>query len=99
MTFLQDVRYAARTACKAPAFTAVMVLSLALGIGANTAIFSVVEAVVLRSLPYRDSGRICVLWKSVPAKNIARDWSSYPVIRDWRDPSHVFNDLAIVLRL
>ncbi len=98
MTFLQDLRHAARTACKTPTFTAVAVLSLALGIGANAAIFSVVEAVVLRSLPYRDSGRICVLWKSVPAKNIAWDWSSYPMIRDWRDRSHVFDDLAIVLR-
>ncbi|HLJ45655.1 MAG TPA: ABC transporter permease [Bryobacteraceae bacterium] len=98
MSLLQDLRHAVRTARKTPAFTAIAILSLALGIGANTAIFSVVEAVVLRSLPYHDASRICLLWKSVPAKSIAWDWSSYPMIRDWRDRNHVFTDLAIILR-
>ena len=55
---LQDVRYAFRTFTKTPAFTAVVVLTLALGIGANTAIFSVVRGVLVKTLPYRDPGRL-----------------------------------------
>jgi len=95
---LQDLRFALRLLRKSPAFTAVAILALALGIGANTAIFSVIEAVLLRPLPYHDSQRLCILWKTVPSRNIEWDWTSYPTIRDWREQSHAFEDLAVILR-
>jgi predicted permease len=79
-------------------FTVTAMLILALAMGANTAIFSVIEAVILKPPPYHDSDRLCVLWKSVPSRNIAWDWTSYPTIRDWREQSHAFEDLAVVLR-
>jgi putative ABC transport system permease protein len=94
----QDLRYGARMLVKSPGFTFVVALTLALGIGANTAIFSVIEAVMLRPLPYQDSERLCMLWKSVPARNIEWDWTSYPAIRDWREQSKSFEDMAVILR-
>jgi putative ABC transport system permease protein len=94
----QDLRYGARMLVKSPGFTFVAALTLALGIGANTAIFSVIEAVLLRPLPYQNSERLCMLWKSVPARNIEWDWTSYPTIRDWREQSRSFEDMAVILR-
>jgi putative ABC transport system permease protein len=93
----QDLRYGWRMLVKSPGFTFVVALTLALGIGANTAIFSVIEAVMLRPLPYQNSERLCVLWKSVPARNIEWDWTSYPTIRDWREQSRSFEDMAAIL--
>ncbi|HKQ89744.1 MAG TPA: ABC transporter permease [Blastocatellia bacterium] len=92
----QDLRYGARMLVKSPGFTFVVALTLALGIGVNTAIFSVIEAVMLRPLPYQNSERLCVLWKSVPARNIDWDWTSYPTIRDWREQSRSFEDMAAI---
>jgi putative ABC transport system permease protein len=93
-----DLRYGARLLIKSPGFTFVTAITLALGIGANTAIFSVIEAVLLRPLPYRNSERLCMLWKSVQARNIEWDWTSYPAIRDWREQSKSFEDMAVILR-
>jgi putative ABC transport system permease protein len=83
---------------RSPGFTITAVLILALAMGANTTIFSVIEAVLLHPLPYHDAERLCVLWKTVPARNIAWDWTSFSTIRDWREQSHAFQDLAVVLR-
>jgi putative ABC transport system permease protein len=98
MFLLQDLRFALRTLGRSPAFVAVVVLLLALGIAANTAIFSVVEAVLLRPLPYRDPGRLCMLFKAVSARHLDWDWTSYPTIRDWQRQNHSFDDIAFVLR-
>ena len=65
---MQDLRYAIRQMVKQPGFTAIVVLSLALGIGANTMIFSLVNAMLLRSLPYSDPVRIMILWFTPPGK-------------------------------
>jgi putative ABC transport system permease protein len=94
---MTELRYAVRSLRKAPAFTAIAILTLALGIGINTAIFSVVEAVLLRPLPYRDPSRLVTVWKSIPRKNIDRDWTSYPTYRDWKN-SGAFEDLALFIR-
>src|SRR5437867_11628157 len=92
-TLWQDVRYGARMLRKNPGFTAVAVLTLALGIGANTAIFSVVDAVLLRPLAYPDSGQLVWLSERGP------DWSggpiSYPNFTDWRNQQSVFERFGI----
>src|ERR1700722_2893749 len=98
MLFVQDLRFALRTLSKSPGFVAVVLLLLALGIGANTAIFSVVEAVLLRPLPYRAPDRLYMLFKAVPARHLDWDWTSYPTIRDWTEQSHSFEEIAFVLR-
>jgi putative ABC transport system permease protein len=95
---LQDLRYGMRMLVKQPGFTLIAVFVLALALGANTAIFSVIEAVLLRPLPYREADRLCVLWKSVPARNIEWDWTSYPTIRDWSEQSREFEEMAVVMR-
>src|SRR5262249_51547819 len=97
-TFWQDLRFGLRLLLKQPGFALVAVFVLALSLGANTAIFSVIEGVLLRPLPYREADRICVLWKSVPARNIEWDWTSYPTIRDWSEQSRAFEEMAVVLR-
>src|ERR1041384_366308 len=75
-TWVKDLRHAWRVLRGAPGFAAVAILSLAIGIGANTAIFSAANAVVLQPLPYPDAGRIAILWQRSPGLNVARDWFS-----------------------
>src|ERR1700693_1384372 len=94
---IQDFRYAMRVLSRSPGFTVTAVLILALAMGANTAIFSVIEAVLLRPLPYHDPDRLCVLWKTVPSRNISWDWTSYPTIRDWREQSQSVDAVAVGL--
>jgi putative ABC transport system permease protein len=89
---LKDVRFAARQLIKNPAFSAVAILTLALGIGANTAIFSIVNAVLLRPLPYPDADRIMVLNES---SGPGQDYSvALPDYFDWRNDNTVFEHLA-----
>ncbi len=95
-TFLIDLRYAIRMLAKSPAFSIIAVLALGLGIGANTAIFSVVNAVLLRPLPYPQPDELIVLRESsagFPSGSV-----SYPNFLDWRTGQHTFTDLALVRR-
>ena len=90
---LQDVRYALRQLRKSPVFTTVAMLTLALGIGANTAIFSVIDAVLLRPLPFHNASRLVVVKTTEPGR---RDdiGVSYPAFLDWRSRNHVFEALS-----
>jgi putative ABC transport system permease protein len=96
-TFIQDLRYSLRTLAKAPGYTAVAVLTLALGVGANAAIFSVLQAVVLRDLPYRDSDRIAVMWTRNIRQNLP-DGTSYLNFRDWKAQTRQFSAMAAYVR-
>ena len=93
-SFRQDVRYALRTLRKAPGFTFVAVFALAVGIGANTAIFSLVDAIRARALPYRDPDRLVELWGNVQRARIERRGASYPDYLDWRAQARSFEDVA-----
>lgn len=91
-------RYALRALLKSPGFAFTSILTLALGIGITSAIFSVVYGVLLKPSPYGRADRLCLLWKSVPKKNIDRDWTSYPTYQDWKRNANSFDDLAAFLR-
>ena len=80
---------------KNPSFTAIAVLTLALGIGANITIFSVVNSVLLRPLPYTASDRLVFLWSEAPKQNIRERTSGYADISDWRNQNKSFEDLAV----
>ena len=91
---LQDLRYAFRMLANRPGFTAVVILTLALGIGANTAIFSAVNAVVLRPLPFEEPQDLVVVLETErgePAANAI----SYPNFQDWKDQNQVFSGVAV----
>ena len=93
-----DLRYAFRQLRRNTGFTAVAVLTLALGIGANTAIFSVVNAILLRPLPYKDPEHLAMLWTNDLKRDIQEEGTSYLNFEDWKNENQVFEDLAICTR-
>jgi putative ABC transport system permease protein len=92
-TLWHDLRYGARLLLKHPGFTIIAVLTLALGIGANTAIFTVVNAALLRALPYHEPERLVHLWETTPQKSFPQREASYPDFLDWRK-NQVFSGMA-----
>jgi putative ABC transport system permease protein len=96
-TMIQDLRFGARMLVKNPGFTLIVVITLALGIGANTAIFSVVNSVLLRPLSYPDAERILTLWEDHTRRDgPQREWTSPPGFQDWREQRNVFEHVAAI---
>jgi putative ABC transport system permease protein len=94
---LHDLRYASRMLLRAPAFAAVAILTLALGIGANTAIFTIVNALLLRPLPYGDPARLVTVWQDMRARGgPADEWATPGNYADWRREPALFQSVAVI---
>lgn len=93
-TFWKDICYAARILVRSPGFTAVAVLTLALGIGANSAIFSVLDAMTLRPLPFPDSKQLVIVWQTDQNRDIQRGTTSPVEYLEWRGQNHLFEQIA-----
>lgn len=91
---LRDVKYAIRSFGKRPLFTGVILFTLALGIGSNVAIFSVANAVLFRSLPFRDPGELAFVWARLPQTNVARSLVSGPDLKDFQSETTSFQGFA-----
>ena len=91
-TLIYDVRYGLRVLRKSPGFAAVAILTLALGIGANTAMFSVTQGIVFAPLPYSQPDRLVSVWENNP--RFPRVWVSYPNFLDWQHSTHSFQQIA-----
>lgn len=92
---MNDLKFAIRQSLKNPGFTAVAVLTLALGIGANTAIFSVINGVLLKPLPYPEPDQLVTLWERSPERGVEQERVSGPNYLDWRVQNTVFSEMAV----
>ena len=93
-TMWQDIKYGWRMLRRSPGFSVVAIITLAIGIGANAAMFSVINTVLLRPLPFPDAQRIVLLWETDPNRNVTRGVPSPAEFLDWRDQNHSFEELA-----
>src|SRR6185503_8682084 len=93
-SIIKDIRFALRSLLKRPGFSVIVVLTLALGIGANAAVFSVINAVLLRPLPYRDVDRVVTLWQNNTKAGNSRNEVSPANFIDWKEQSNSFEALA-----
>src|ERR1700733_5596910 len=96
-TLTQDIRYGFRGLIKSPAFAIVALLSLTIGIGANAAIFSIVNTLLLRPLPYKDASRLVIVWNRSPGLGITEDWFSTAQYFDIKNGHRGFEDVAIAI--
>lgn len=96
-TILQDLRFGARMLLKNRGFTLIAVLSLVIGIGANSAIFSVVDALLFQPLPYHDADRLVILWNRSPGLNVEQDWFSPGQYIDVKTQNQVFEKIAVTI--
>src|ERR1043165_7968276 len=92
-SIIKDIRFALRGLLKHPAFTAIAVMTLALGIGGSTSIFTVVDAALIRGLPYKSPDRLYHLWEKSPREDFSKREFSYPDYQDYQHNS-VFEGLA-----
>lgn len=95
--FFQDLRCGLRMLLRTPMLSGVALLTLALGIGANTAVFSVVNSVLLRPLPYAEPDRLMMVWQDDTRKGVREGRVSYPNFLDWRAQSEVFEAMSAFL--
>src|SRR5690242_18033520 len=91
---LSDLRYGLRLLWKSPVFTAIAVLALGLGIGANTAIFSLVDRVLIRPLPFADPDRLVLVWEDASHISFPRNTPAPANYVDWKNQNQVFSDMA-----
>jgi putative ABC transport system permease protein len=97
-SLLTDIRFSVRSLSRSPGFTAVTLITLALGIGANTAIFSIVNAVLLRPLPYPEAGNLVMVWATDSKRGVSEDVASYPNFEEWKSQAKSFQGLAAFSR-
>src|SRR5690242_5605252 len=88
------LRYATRSLIRRPTLSIVALVTLALGIGANTAIFSVVNTVLLKPLPFENPDRLVMVWSTAPTQGVSEGFASYPDFKDWQEQSKAFERLA-----
>jgi putative ABC transport system permease protein len=89
-----QLRYATRSLLRRPVLAVVALVTLALGIGANTAIFSIVNVVLLKPLPFEDPDRLVMVWSTAPTQGVTEGFASYPDFRDWQEQAKAFDRLA-----
>src|SRR5262249_62353921 len=94
-SLFQDVRYGWRMLLKKPGYTIIAALALALGIGANSAIFSIINAILLKPLPFDDLDRIVALWERIPSQGVEHNEASVANYLDWRGRSERFRDTGM----
>ena len=94
-SLLSDVRYAARNLLRRPGFTIIAVITLALGIGANTAIFSAINALLLKPLPFPELDRVVAVWDKLPSRGVQRNEVTVANYLDWQAQTQSFEQLAL----
>jgi putative ABC transport system permease protein len=94
-SLFNDIRYAARNLLKRPGFTAIAVITLALGIGANSAIFSLINAMLIKPLPFADQDRVVSIWDQAPSRGVEHNEVAMANYLDWRAQNHSFQQLAL----
>ncbi len=93
--FLKDIRYGIRGLLKRPSFTFIAIITLAIGIGANSAIFSAVNSLLLKPLPFPELGRIVAIWDKVPSRGVVHNEVAMANYLDWRAQNQSFEQLAL----